>query len=492
MEPNPPARRPRPFLLLLALVVLSAAMPACQRQLMRAPVMFHQSQADPFDQLPESKRTPAATIFYATNRTADPESTEEPYGRARAAALTLGRLEVEIGKQLGWEQLIDKTLGPRNSDRPPLHIEPPHEFGPLLTTAPPRVIRQAAAANQTDEDASEKDLQVRFMPRLDPGRGAFRFGDAINREMAETQHPDIYVYVHGYRNSYSDAVESAASLHHYNGRRGAVIAFSWPSQKHLLDYLEDRESAQFAVSDLRQLLVFLADHTDAERIHLIAHSMGTFLTSNALRELRLIGFEKSPEELHERFRIDNVVLVAPDIDVDVLQKRFFREGFHHSARRLTIYVSPDDQALAWATRLLYGISRAGSVTGDYLSETQQLWLKAHRESVAIVDISGQKTYGLGHSHHTENPGVASDLLLLLAHDLPPAKRGLRLAPRTGVWSFPEGYTPEVQRIAERYYPPRTSASTARKLGAPRPANPDPDPDPETLTPPRSPSPAAAP
>ena len=219
-------------------------------------------------------------------------------------------------------------------------------------------------------------LQTEFIPRIDPGRAAFRFADALNAEMAATDHREVYVYIHGYFNSFTDCVETATSLHHYNGRRGAVIAFAWPSRKHLLDYFADRESAQFSAGDLRQMLVFLSQHTDAERIHLIAHSMGTYLTSTTLRELRLIGFDKDPAELQEEFRIGEVVLVAPDIDVDVLQKVFFRSGFHQVAQRMTLYVSPDDRALSWATRLLFGVLRAGSATADYLDDDQKRWLKA--------------------------------------------------------------------------------------------------------------------
>ncbi|MEM9419002.1 MAG: alpha/beta fold hydrolase, partial [Planctomycetota bacterium] len=365
--------------------------------------------------------------------------------------------------------------GPLGGKRPALNVAPPEEFGSLLTTAPPRVVK-AATGEQRDE------IEVRFLNRKDPGRAAFRFAEALNDEMKATNHKEVYVYIHGYRNSFIDAIESAASMHHYNGRRGAVITFAWPSQKHLLDYLEDRESATYAVSDLRQLLVFLADHTETERINIVAHSMGTFLTSNTLREMRLIGYEKTPEQLHQRFRIDNVVLVAPDIDVDVLQKRFFREGFHDIPRQMTIYTSPDDKALAWATRLLFGIIRAGSITGDYLDETQRLWLKSHPH-VSIIDITGQKTYGLGHSHHTENPGVASDLFLLLAHDLTPSERGLAITPETNVWGFPKGYGEAVKQIAERYYPlideeldtGRKDTATAEGELTPPPTPPSPSP-----------------
>ncbi len=429
---------------LLALLALTAA--GCHARLMRPPAMFNGTSAQPFATLPEAARDTSARIFYATNR--QPLTKDQPlvYGAQRAAALSLGHIDTHIGQdqELVWDQLAQHSRGAGEGQRPRLTLDTPQALGPLLTTAPPRLVQQ-----QTGEDATE--LETRFIPRNDPGRAAFRFAKALNAEMDATNHHEIYLYIHGYFNNFTDCVETAASLHHYNGRRGAVVAFAWPSRKHLLDYFADRESAQFSASDLRQLLVFLAEHTDAQRINIVAHSMGTYLTSSTLRELRLIAYDKDPQELRDAFRIGDVVLVAPDIDADVLQKVFFREGFDQVAQHLTLYVSPNDHALSWATRLLFGVLRAGNATADHLSDDQRRWLKANA-NVSMIDTTGQKTYGIGHSHHTQNPGVASDLLLLLAHRLSPGDRGLEYGTDTGVWQFPKDYAQRVQAIAQHVYP----------------------------------------
>ena len=435
---------------MLALLLTACGPP----RLMRPPAMFDGTNADPFATLPEARRDAHGTIFYATDRRAATGAGPLRYAARRAPVLTLGRVEAWLGDGLPWDALAAHSRGAAEGKRPELSLDGPVPYGPLLTTAPPRVVRSRVPASAAAEVSADNDpsTRTRFVRRTDPGRAAFRFAEDLETEMLATGHREIYVYVHGYYNSFDDAIETATSLHHYNGRRGAVIAFAWPSRKHLLDYLSDRESAQFAVSDLRQLLVFLADHTDAERINLIAHSMGTYLTASTLRELRLMGFDQSHEQLKTRFRIGDVVLVAPDIDVDVLGKTFFREGFDQVGERMTLYASPDDQALSWATRLLYGVLRAGSVTADFLGDTQRLWLKAN-DHVAMIDTTGQKTFGIGHSHHTQNPGVASDLLLLLARRLPPAERGLTYDGETGVWGFSEDYDLRIRRIAERVFPP---------------------------------------
>ena len=445
-SPDPPARQPAQRALttgLLPVLLLTLLTTGCHPQLMRPPAMFDGTAADPFATLPTAARDHEATIFYATNRRVQANAEPLAYGAQRAPALTLGRIRAQIGEDLAWADLAAHSRGQNNSKRPRLTLHPPEPYGPLLTTAPPRLVQR-----QTGENAAE--LETRFIPRIDPGRAAFRFAQALNAEMDATGHHEIYLYVHGYFNSFTDCIETATSLHHYNGRRGAVVAFGWPSRKHLLDYFADRESAQYSASDLRQLLVFLAKHTDAQRVNLIAHSMGTYLTSSTLRELRLIGFDQDPAELRDSFRIGNVVLVAPDIDVDVLQKVFFREGFDQVAQHLTLYVSPDDHALSWATRLLFGVLRAGSATADHLSDDQRRWLKAN-PNVSMIDTTGQKTYGIGHSHHTQNPGVSSDLLLLLAHRLPPGQRGLEYGQDTGVWRFPKDYPSRVRTIAEDRY-----------------------------------------
>ena len=444
--------------LLLALLLLATG---CQPRLMRPPAMFLDTATDPFAKLPAAAHKSEATIFYATNRQPTKDDTLH-YGAQRAPALSLGRVDTHIGEDLTWDELAADSRGAGKGKRPVLHLGTPDPYGVLLTTAPPRLVERLLERG-AGKDADT--LQTEFIPRIDPGRAAFRFADALNAEMAATDHREVYVYIHGYFNSFTDCVETATSLHHYNGRRGAVIAFAWPSRKHLLDYFADRESAQFSAGDLRQMLVFLSQHTDAERIHLIAHSMGTYLTSTSLRELRLIGFDKEPAELRAEFRIGEVVLVAPDIDVDVLQKVFFRSGFHQVAQRLTLYVSPDDRALSWATRLLFGVLRAGSATADYLDDDQKRWLKANRH-VAMIDTTGQKTYGIGHSHHTQNPGVASDLLLLLADNRDPEQRGLTYEAEAGVWRFPKDYAERVKGIAEQVFPVAAAPADATEATGP--------------------------
>ena len=292
-----PDRHPR--FAALALLCTLALAAGCQPRLMRPPVMFSDTAADPFAQLPAEARRTQATLFYATNRQAVPQGkgkTSKPlaYGTQRAGALTLGRIDTHIGEDLTWDQLEATSRDDGKRQRPELHLGDPDPYGLLLTTAPPRLVRR-----QTGENP--EDLETRFIPRNDPGRAAFRFADQLNAEMDATGHHEIYVYVHGYFNDFTDSLETAASLHHYNGRRGAVVAFAWPSRKHLLDYFADRESAQYSASDLRQLLVFLSNHTQAQRIHLIAHSMGTFLTSSTLRELRLSALIARPKSCGPSF-----------------------------------------------------------------------------------------------------------------------------------------------------------------------------------------------
>ena len=94
-----------------------------------------------------------------------------------------------------------------------------------------------------------------------------------------------------------------------------------------------------------------------ERVELLAHSRGSALLLDALRELFIdtIAFGDEPAE---RLKVDNIVLMAPDIDVDVAVAKLeiFNSDpdlrtrrssvqlptFYHG--RLTIYASPEDRA----------------------------------------------------------------------------------------------------------------------------------------------------
>jgi len=96
---------------------------------------------------------------------------------------------------------------------------------------------------------------------------------------------DVLIYVHGFKQTFETAALDAAHLSDGIKFRGRTMVFSWPSKAGLFDYAYDRESAMWSRDDFERVLHSIVATPGAGRIHIVAHSMGTMLTLESLRQL---------------------------------------------------------------------------------------------------------------------------------------------------------------------------------------------------------------
>ena len=163
---------------------------------------------------------------------------------------------------------------------------------------------------------------------------------------------DVLIYVHGFKQTFETAALDAAHLSDGIKFRGRTMVFSWPSKAGLFDYAYDRESAMWSRDDFERVLHSIVATPGAGRIHIVAHSMGTMLTLESLRQL------------HARYgdtvadRIGSVVFAAPDIDMDVFSSAINRIG--PIARKITVIAATNDRALALSGRIAGGMTRVGA------------------------------------------------------------------------------------------------------------------------------------
>ena len=136
------------------------------------------------------------------------------------------------------------------------------------------------------------------------------FTRAIKRE--QVGEGDVLVYVHGYNNTLEDAAFRLAQIRHDFGLTDPAILFAWPSAGDPRGYIYDRDSVLFARDGFEQLIRELRSHGQ-RRIFILAHSMGGYLTMEALRQMALKG------DRHLMDAISAVVLMSPDIDPDVFR-----------------------------------------------------------------------------------------------------------------------------------------------------------------------------
>jgi esterase/lipase superfamily enzyme len=164
----------------------------------------------------------------------------------------------------------------------------------------------------------------------------------------------VLVFVHGFNNRFDDAVYRFAQIVHDSRVPALPILFTWPSrgETKLRAYTYDRESANYSRDALEDLLDSLNRNPNISEINVLAHSMGNWVALEALRSRYI-----RPSRMTDKVR--NVMLVAPDVDVDVFRTQIRRMGTQRP--RFFLFVSQDDKALALSRTLWGGEPRLGEV-----------------------------------------------------------------------------------------------------------------------------------
>jgi esterase/lipase superfamily enzyme len=251
---------------------------------------------------------------------------------------------------------------------------------------------------------------------------AERVRQELRGRLALTSRKAVYVFIHGFNNTFEDAVYVIAELWHFLGRQGIPILYSWPAGYGggLRGYSRDRESGEFTIFHLKQFLRFLASTPELEEIHLIAHSRGTDVLTSALREL-FIEARAAGKDPRRVFKLSNVVLAAADIDFEVVIQRLGAERVGMGIERLTIYVSKGDKAIGFSGCLFVSLRRLGQLRPEDLTEELSREL-TRAPWVQIIDANVPTSF-IGHAYFYAHPAVSADLVLLLRDNHPPGSPG---------------------------------------------------------------------
>ncbi|WP_348645277.1 alpha/beta hydrolase [Methylobacterium sp. BTF04] len=246
----------------------------------------------------------------------------------------------------------------------------------LAISIPPDAIRQAGTVQWPKSlpgNPATDFVALRAAP-LERGQVAAWVGRGP--KSARKRH--VLVFVHGFNNRFEDAVFRFAQVVHDAGADVVPVLFTWPSRGSVLAYGYDRESTNFSRNGLETVLRDLAKDPNVGEITVLAHSMGNWLTLESLRQMAIRDRRVAP-------KIRNVILAAPDVDMDLARVAFHDMG--KDRPRLTLMVSGDDQALA-VSRLVWGDSvRLGAIdpgTEPYRSELE-------RENIGVLNLTAVKS-----------------------------------------------------------------------------------------------------
>jgi esterase/lipase superfamily enzyme len=227
------------------------------------------------------------------------------------------------------------------------------------------------------------------------------------------------IFVHGYNVTFADAAQRTAQIAYDLGFKGLPCMYSWPSEGVLDAYLTDGENSKWTVPHFCNFLRLLREDLGLSNIHVIAHSMGNRVVTEALCR------PDSATEKPGAARLRHLVLAAPDIDAAVFGE--LAEQFHKQANRCTLYASSADWALTASTRFV-GYPRAG-LSGDTLVVI---------DGIDTIDASLLDTGLMGHSYIGDNTSILSDVHgLILKNEPPDGRFGLKPVVRGGkhYWLF---------------------------------------------------------
>jgi len=263
----------------------------------------------------------------------------------------------------------------------------PYELGTTIVSIPPihergEVEKPQLIYFEFFADPSKHFVLSEVRPLIEG-----EFFDQLKARVSQASQNDMFVFVHGFHNTFQDAAFRTAQIAHDLEFAGAPVFFSWPSQGKVLDYPTDENNVEASIQDLKHFLANLKQNANAKRIHLIAHSMGNRALTEAIKEM---GATANGEP-----QFNEVILAAPDMDAKAFRDIVPQMAI--AAQRITLYASSRDRALG-VSRDFHGgdYPRAGE------SEPHPV-TKSPLESIDVSRVSGS------HSYIADNGRVLTDL-----------------------------------------------------------------------------------
>jgi esterase/lipase superfamily enzyme len=435
--------RLRTAIALTALLSLAAC--ATTHPMMPTPVLYTGAQAKPlFTEAHAALHEPPLYLLYITDRAPAQSADEaEPYTSERSRSEAFGSTTILFGEDMTWDRLVKQSLLVKRTASLDLKLGPTKEIGrfpviPYQLAMTESGLTRAPAVVDAHETAT-RALQAE-----------------VARRLASSPRKEVVLFVHGVANTFQEAALTMGELCHFLGREFACAIFAWPAagtRGVLFGYQVDYESSLFATEHLRKTIRAIAETPGLQKLHLLAHSRGTDVLVTAVSDLSVEAYTQQ-SNLEQRYKIGNIVLIAPDLDPDVAVAKIFKmasdpEVPYGSAPnpevvfqrmpgfRITVYVSPEDKALATSGWLFGSIFRLGRLNKALLTPEQI----EHARSLGFLDVIQVqgKTDLFGHSYFVSDPKVSSDLIALLRYGLAPGDPGRSLeVVEKPFWRIPAG------------------------------------------------------
>ena len=390
-----------PFFLLLL-----SSLTACStvHELPTTPNLYNAQAPYPAGNIASTEQGTISKIYYVTDRSPINEGqTLTGYSKERSASMAFGEATIAYDEDMSWDRLVE--LSQMKSKRPEVEvnisrIEEIERFPatPLIFSATPNGI----IVNPEEEAQYHHSVET--------------LQKTVAERLKSSNQKDIILFVHGFNVSFKNAILGLNDVWHFGGRQAVPIAYSWPSGSgNLLGYFTDRESGEYTVYHFKETLRALYSMPEVEKIHILAHSRGTDISTTALREL-VIEARASGKNPRKTLKVENLILAAPDLDYGVVSQRLIAEKFGPAFGQITIYTNENDSALGISQMLMKGI-RFGKLTANKQNE-REARIFQNVKNVSFINVKGVKGF-IGHGYFAKHPGALSDIITLINTSSPP-------------------------------------------------------------------------
>lgn len=227
----------------------------------------------------------------------------------------------------------------------------------------------------------------------------------VEREHGKKERP-LVVFIHGYRNSNAQALQTAWRIQEAARETAPVVAVTWPSYRKFAYYLWDETNAEWASEVWRSATLKLG--SKFPHMIIIAHSMGNRLALGGLNYLKEQGLAG---------HVDRLVMASPDVDRATLREQLAK-GI---GTAVTIYGSRKDQALSLSWRD-HSYPRGGDLSWwveGRASDYTLAWLNG----VEVIDTTDIDHSVDGHSAFIETREGREDLCRVI-HSEGPERPGI--------------------------------------------------------------------
>jgi esterase/lipase superfamily enzyme len=236
------------------------------------------------------------------------------------------------------------------------------------------------------------------------------FGSVEEFKTAIAQTPgDLAIFVHGYYNTFADAVRRAALAKADFGFSGNVVVFSWPSDGEIQAYFSDEASIGVASINFRSFVDVICQVATPSRITFVAHSMGSRIL------IDYMDWAHGRPEFAGRAKFKDIVFAASD--VPMLHFQHVKDKLTDAASRVSVYVSSNDRAL-YTSETLHSDIRIGRAAGE------AMFISSDIDSIDASDIDNAGLFSTRHSYVFDKANGIRDLASLLRGELATSRNGL--------------------------------------------------------------------